>query len=366
MTFQAGSEWFEVLRIPHHELTRFSKTPLKWLRFVAYCIFGVRGHLSSSANGSEEDYDATENLSGNYYYVASDEGRIIGPKGMNDRTSYGSGHRSPRRDDVTLRDDGLCIATGMGGDEVVQAHLIPHSKGDPYIQNLLTIRLGQSQGDWAGIPSMDRLDSIDDARNIISLVQFLHTRLKTPDLAFLQVPNFAMTSEDLRDPDAPDVILPVFHTQDRIQVHFMDPAILPTFYELHRSQRCCHGSYLRIPADTSNWPRPVLWDFAYGVASLQRWSSGEHLQKHKSTERYYNPLPFESDSAHYESNEQRDILGDLGLRDSTQTPKQTDDLDPWDRVWEFWQAAAAPAVRRARDEAIECWRQTVPIEMTAF
>lgn len=71
LCFTLFGETHTVLEIPRNDFPRFSTTPLKWLLYVAYAIYGARGHLSGTAYGNEVDYAESniEALLDCYYYV---------------------------------------------------------------------------------------------------------------------------------------------------------------------------------------------------------------------------------------------------------------------------------------------------------
>jgi hypothetical protein len=58
------------LSIPLAECGRHAVHPLKWLRFLAYAIYGQEGYLSVSKDGPEID-DYNEDVQGRPYYFVS-------------------------------------------------------------------------------------------------------------------------------------------------------------------------------------------------------------------------------------------------------------------------------------------------------
>jgi hypothetical protein len=59
------------LDIPKSDIQRLSVRPLKWLRFVAFTVCGVRGDLAMAPNGPAVDYDIslTDAIAEDYYYI---------------------------------------------------------------------------------------------------------------------------------------------------------------------------------------------------------------------------------------------------------------------------------------------------------
>ena len=64
-----NGEYQLTLSIPVDTCRRFSLRPLAWLRYLAFTIYGAKGHISSEQGGNEVDYTAAE-LSDRYYYVS--------------------------------------------------------------------------------------------------------------------------------------------------------------------------------------------------------------------------------------------------------------------------------------------------------
>jgi hypothetical protein len=63
--------WKSVLSVPADQIPRFTTSPLKWLRFLAYAIYGCEGRLYDYPGGSEVDYTSDiQNLGDCYYFVS--------------------------------------------------------------------------------------------------------------------------------------------------------------------------------------------------------------------------------------------------------------------------------------------------------
>ena len=58
------------LSIPLAQCETFANSPLKWLRFLGFVIYGRQGRLSTSMNGPELDYTAP--IEARAYYFMSD------------------------------------------------------------------------------------------------------------------------------------------------------------------------------------------------------------------------------------------------------------------------------------------------------
>ena len=68
------------LSIPVDTCQRFSIHPLTWLRYLGYTVYGNKGYISTSPDGTEvEDYYA-DIVPGNYYYVSQGESHFSIPQ----------------------------------------------------------------------------------------------------------------------------------------------------------------------------------------------------------------------------------------------------------------------------------------------
>ena len=64
-----GDQQELALAIPASDINRLALRPVKWIRFVAFAICGVSGHLSTTPNGPPLDYTLTGPLAQDYYYT---------------------------------------------------------------------------------------------------------------------------------------------------------------------------------------------------------------------------------------------------------------------------------------------------------
>jgi hypothetical protein len=70
--------WICALAIPPEDIRRLSLRPLKWLRFVAFAVLGVKGDLYDSPAATDVvDYGILD-LADNYYYF-SPQGDALAP-----------------------------------------------------------------------------------------------------------------------------------------------------------------------------------------------------------------------------------------------------------------------------------------------
>jgi len=62
------------LSIPNDDIEYLAIHPLRWLRFVMFCICGAHGDIFATLDGPVVDYDSTSLSEGTYYYKPYPEG----------------------------------------------------------------------------------------------------------------------------------------------------------------------------------------------------------------------------------------------------------------------------------------------------
>ncbi|KAI0289829.1 hypothetical protein BC826DRAFT_586927 [Russula brevipes] len=164
---------------------------------------------------------------------------------------------STRRDhfrlDVEQR-DGTCVVTGGPPDVCEAAHILPHSKGDTYIETFSTHRCRESSGSNAIV------QGIDDVCNGLFVAATIHRILILGrDVAFLKTPNFAMDTTDV-DSNA-----------DRAQERFTNHLFNQSLASAGVAGR--PGSAIQVPLDTSIWPPATLFDAIYASAVVHHFGT---------------------------------------------------------------------------------------------
>lgn len=304
------------ISVPPDDIRRLAIHPLKWLRFVLFAISGAQGHLATTPTGPPVDYTTPfDDLAGTYYYLPEGQIMLVDHQALNDRVT--SSDMTPRRHNFkgdVLDRDHHCIITQVYAIDCDAAHIIPKSKGDDYIQNVISLRSRL-------YPSSDSLPShvgINDVRNGMLLSKGLHAAFARGDFAFIKTPNFALDPDDIprveRDPA--DLEMPA----SRTTLQFLRP--VPDFDLAQNSDTLnTFLSFLtagaRFPANvvssqihllgfgldtvltgTGRLPPPaILLDYMYGVSAYRVWKTAqsEELMKNNFTE-YYDSIPIPSSS----------------------------------------------------------------------
>ncbi|KZP11462.1 hypothetical protein FIBSPDRAFT_871378, partial [Athelia psychrophila] len=248
--------WAHCLTIPLEKLAalQLSRRPYKWIRYAIGAVVGAEGVLSTSSdshNAVEEDTVTLPESADLYYHISDEEKRRIflvdtHARHTNVTSSVQTNLRIDFREDVARRDGGRCILIGYPGYVCDAVHLLPHSKGDEYIETYTKRRSRDPDEE-------DIIREIDNTRNGLFLNKSAHPALGR-DLAFLVTPNFAMNTTDI-DPTASP-------TAKRFTSHVFDSNIPPAFFK---------GSF-QI-SDTSESPPAILFDAVYASAVLHHFGA---------------------------------------------------------------------------------------------
>ncbi|KAF8557119.1 hypothetical protein OG21DRAFT_1407751, partial [Imleria badia] len=132
------------------------------------------------------------------------------------------------------------------------AHLVPHSKGDRYIETYTQRRSRDPAGN-------DIVHRIDDVRNGILLNSITHSSIGK-DVAFLVTPNFAMTTADVNPTTPP--------TEKRCITHLF----VPDDPEALGDRTLRSGHLFRTPDTADEWPPNILFDAVYASAVLHHFA----------------------------------------------------------------------------------------------
>ncbi|KAF8124596.1 hypothetical protein EV363DRAFT_1540456 [Boletus edulis] len=221
--------WIRGLAIPLEDIQRFSRRPLKWLRFVAFAVLGAKGDLFDAPNGNIVNYDTVSVTNADSYYFFPD-GRyhLVDSNALADKITASTAS-TPRRhhfcNEVARRDNNHCVITGVADDDCHAAHIIPHSKGD---------------------------------QNGIFLFTGLHGRFGRG----AKTPNFALQPND---------------------IHRVEPGDMPASRTTIQHIEPWEG-WSPIPQwdVRANWavqdaPPSILLDYVYGVAIVLRWATSDIL-----------------------------------------------------------------------------------------
>ncbi|KAK0187364.1 hypothetical protein F5146DRAFT_1064573 [Armillaria mellea] len=260
------------LSIPIVDIKRLSIRPLKWLRYVAFTVFGAIGHLTTADGSAVEDenitWESQDRLCEDYYYIPDGELHLVDYQCFNDRVTSSATERrlASFRESMIRRDGDRCVFTRDNPSVSEAIHLLPKSKGDEYIQRVHQDR----RQAYSGLPSSilefesPILESINCVENGIFVRSDLHKKFANGKIAFLKTPNVALNPEDIPRVEEGDV------PTSRITLQHIEP---PEGLD-HVAQRDARIN------DSGNPPvSTIILDFVYGVTALKRWSGGPDVDK---------------------------------------------------------------------------------------
>jgi len=158
------------------------------------------------------------------------------------------------RRDVSSRDGKRCVVSGQQEEDCQAVHIIPRSKGDEYIQFVLSDRAPL----YSGGERLE-LDGIDCTENGIFLFSGFHARFDSGKIVFLKTPNFAMKCTDV--PVTGYDVPPASRTT--MQYLVQAPELHMVFPQ---SDVKCDWSVGKAPPN-------ILLDFMYGAAVVKHWGA---------------------------------------------------------------------------------------------
>ncbi|KAF8526587.1 hypothetical protein BU17DRAFT_82697 [Hysterangium stoloniferum] len=258
-----------LLIIPVADASRYSTKPLKWIRYIMAAVVGcAKGELA--AYTEDENDNGQTDLPLNLEDTAPQhrklrfipEGPIsfVDVDGLNHLKSsqITTPSRTGFRDDVVERDESS-VVNGLEKEFCEAAHLIPHSKGNDYIQALCL---------WRSIEEEPEIDNINDIRNGILVNKDVHTYFTLSRLAVLHTPNFALDMDE---------VLPNSTYQNpsfRFTPHFFvtNPSDVGS-YTMNLYQRDFRYPMEMIDGWPKDWPPDFLWDFIYGILIVKHYGN---------------------------------------------------------------------------------------------
>ncbi|KAG5733705.1 hypothetical protein E4T56_gene19911, partial [Termitomyces sp. T112] len=200
---------------------------------------------------------------------------------MDERQSYSTHNTAGRggfKEEIIARDS-ICIVTGASAEFSQACHIVPHMKGDNYLNFLSDNRLKTLE---------KPLEGINDPRNGLLLIHSLHSIIGKSRAAFLPLPNWAMKMSDIPDCDPrPSSTLskvfpnglPESPTNRLIFQYF--PHDYPAPQHLFP-----HNSEVRISSH-EDWQPPQMFEIAYAAAALKAWGQGDFVSVAEDSTRHY-------------------------------------------------------------------------------
>ncbi|KAK6971393.1 hypothetical protein R3P38DRAFT_2587220 [Favolaschia claudopus] len=184
-------------------------TPCKYLRYLGYSIIGLNGVLtrrdpaleddsdgSNEKNNVDDDEDIEQSASLNFYFTREGGGgdisyHAVDPAAFSTASATSAGSRESFREDLIGRDY-ACVFTNQHQGICEGTHIIPFSKGDVWLAQILETRLPVDEGE-----TLSNLKSINDIRNGMLVSRAVHPLLEKKQMAVLRTPNPVLETTDV-------------------------------------------------------------------------------------------------------------------------------------------------------------------------
>jgi len=198
-------------------------------------------------------------------------------EGLNDRktTTEGTVRLRNFRSNVVRRDGPVCVITGEGEDHCDAIHLIPHSKGNEYIDGVMRLRSPEG-----GLTS-----HIDMTENGIFLYKGVHSKHTKKEVAFLKTPNYGLRPEDIKRFRRGDERQAYITLQWIKKPKKYDPTKAEAFKAIQDAGIIVPPSFAHEALQSVDalfggegvpLPFTVILDYLYGVAAYAAWRSKSH------------------------------------------------------------------------------------------
>ncbi|KIJ25382.1 hypothetical protein M422DRAFT_38784 [Sphaerobolus stellatus SS14] len=190
----AQSEEKFYLEIPVSFIEQHYRSPLKFLLYLGWCTLGVHGDLRDGQR-QEVRLDGQLLEHGTYYFQPKETDNVfkyaVDLEVIQARSAFNSSASSSRDASfsVNLRErDGACVFTGAS-DTVKGMHIIPHRKGDEWLQLIIANRPNDEL--------VSDMNSIDDIRNGMISSEHIHGLFDSRRAVILKTPNPVLEEDDV-------------------------------------------------------------------------------------------------------------------------------------------------------------------------
>ncbi|KAJ7473168.1 hypothetical protein B0H11DRAFT_2430528 [Mycena galericulata] len=357
------------LDVPISVVSSLCLYPVKYLRYLGYCILGVTGTITWSLDGEEiqeiPDEDPVD--AGVYYFVRESHDEIdedilahaVDPEAPTyshapETTNTGDNFRTT----VSERDVS-CIFTNTAITMCQGIHIVPFSKGDTWLKQIIESRIAEDDED------VTNFTSINEIRNGMLVANTIHTMIDQKNLVVLKVfPLVGSVVSSYSLPIRPRIVFSI----QRIFLHSNNNPDLFGDVEystnLRYTLQWLQGDEQERRSVPNNMeaafkkhskkakPSPLLLNYNYGVAVLKWWGQGKERLVTART-RPAGPIaaPLESPRSKHD---RAVTTGELdGSGDDTEAvdidvlrQSQAEEL-----VLTFWANTPAARTRRARQRA---------------
>ncbi|KAJ7925799.1 hypothetical protein B0H13DRAFT_1113789 [Mycena leptocephala] len=374
------------LEIPISVVQSNSVRPIKYLRFLGWCIMGILGAVKSDRAGADLADTALLQDRGTYFYVydaPNDDAALryaVDPDVIKARSHISASDSSIRARDAAfkeslLRRDASCIFTNKPPLFCEGTHIIPFHKGDEWFGLIVKNRPASPDED------VSTLTTVDDPRNGMLLDSNAHIVADSRHVVVLKTPNLVLRVDDvparhpraltqnIKYPDGQRYTLQWLHgsAEERAVVPNNSDA---TFKKQSRTPK----------------PSPMLLHYNYGAAAVKWWGHGANshlgISNRPTMPRPSVPVPAATGPtrtkrtpAQLDASIQKRATGNMGGSGSgpreSEAARDEEVMDPDEIVMFFWSQNPAARERRKREaedrkreeeeraSRMEQWRESV-------
>ncbi|KAJ7689119.1 hypothetical protein B0H17DRAFT_1067041 [Mycena rosella] len=240
--------------------------PVKYLRYLGYCILGVDGTIAT------DDFDGAELLdndainAGSYYFVREGGADVLDHAVDPEALTYSHASQTTNTRDLLATRDQYCVFTAMAAECCQGTHIVPFSKGDAWLKQIVDSRIPEDG------EIVSDLTSINEIRNGMLVSNTLHPLVDKKKLVVLKTPNRILACGDVPPPSNANQILPdsvKYSTSPRYTLQWLngDPYLQSIFTN---NKDAAFKKHVR----KSTLPSPLLLHYNYGVAALKWWGNG--------------------------------------------------------------------------------------------
>ncbi|KAJ6616757.1 hypothetical protein B0H10DRAFT_1948916 [Mycena sp. CBHHK59/15] len=244
--------------------------PVKYLRFLGYCILGVDGTIATEDFEGDEIPDADPLDAGVYYFVREGEGdaleHAVDPEAMiYSHVSETTNTRDNFRTLVAERDV-FCIFTNVDDESSQGIRIVPFSKGDAWLKHIVESRIPEEGEDVLN------LTTINDIRNGMLVSNNLHPLNDRKKVVVLKTPNRVLACSDIPPPSNTNTTLlgdVKYSTNPRYTLQWLVKGTAHQQRDFPNNMDAAFKKYSRKAK-----PSPLLLHYNYGVAALKWWGKG--------------------------------------------------------------------------------------------
>ncbi|KAJ7800957.1 hypothetical protein B0H14DRAFT_2386792, partial [Mycena olivaceomarginata] len=339
--------------------------PIKYLRFLGWCIIGILGTVKSNREGVDIVDTALLQDRGTYFYVydaPDDDAALryaVDPDVIKAHSHISASESSARTreaafKDSLLRRDASCIFTNKPSMICQGTHIIPFHKGDEWFDLIVKNRPAADE-------DTSTLTTVDDLRNGMLLGVEAHIMTEARQAVVLKTPNLVLGVDDIPPRHNRTLKDNVKYPEgQRYTLQWLHGSADEREVVPHNSD-ATFRNYTPIPK-----PSPMLLHYNYGAAAVKWWGHGANsylaISNQPTMPRPSVPVPAATGPirtkrtpAQLNASIQKRRTGSIGGSGSgnrnSEAERDGEVMDPDEIVMFFW--SQNPAVRERRDRETE-------------